>query len=203
MRKLAQIPAPLRHLSGLFAASMAARHRRLSGGRSGRCREGVNARAPRLGHAGGSTRSAGRLAPHAARLPAAHMCLALLLVSFKTSASLGIARAAPHRRASPRRCGLHPRCCAAPRSPVEGLLAASAHRGDQDALLELQRCVRVDELECLAQACEASGDLKGEVAAYEALLAIEPPDAHWVSAATSARRGLQARRLFPHFSLSC
>lgn len=156
-----------------------------------RGREDVLAHSPRLGHSGGCARSAGWLAPHGAPLPTAHMWLglALLLASLETAASVGIARAAPHRTAPHRRSGLHARCCVAPHS--KGPAAASAQNDDQVALDELQRCVRVAELEALAQACEASGDLRGEVAAYEALLAIEPPDSHWLSAATSARRGLQ------------
>eukprot|EP00967_Tisochrysis_lutea_P057479 scaffold72891_cov27-Tisochrysis_lutea.AAC.1 len=85
-----------------------------------------------------------------------------------------------------------PTCCAPLGPSVDDRSAAlDTEEPDKQALCELQRCVKVAELECLAQECEATGDLKGEVAAYEELLSIEPPEAHWLSASTSARRGLQ------------
>jgi len=60
-----------------------------------------------------------------------------------------------------------------------------------EGLPELQRCVLVAELECRAKQCVADGDLAGEAASYRELLSLEPPTAPWLSAATSARRGLQ------------
>jgi len=107
--------------------------------------------------------------------------LALLALTAAPADALGV-RAASYGRLV--RVGPSLRCCAA--DADASLPMARAAKLDA-----LERCVVVAELECRAQACEGSGDLPGEVAAYVELLRIEPPDAHWVSAATSARRGLQ------------
>ena len=60
-----------------------------------------------------------------------------------------------------------------------------------ETLASLERCMRVANLETEIQVCEEAGDLRGAIAAYTALLAMQPPTAAELSAATSARRALQ------------
>ena len=60
-----------------------------------------------------------------------------------------------------------------------------------ETLASLERCMRVANLETDIQVCEEAGDLRGAIAAYTALLAMQPPTAAELSAATSARRALQ------------
>ena len=60
-----------------------------------------------------------------------------------------------------------------------------------ETLASLERCMRVANLETEIQVCEEAGDLRGAIAAYTALLALQPPTAAELSAATSARRALQ------------
>ena len=62
---------------------------------------------------------------------------------------------------------------------------------DSEELERLERCLRVATLEASAEQAEKEKDLAGAIAAYEELLALQPPCSPGLREADAARRALQ------------
>ena len=118
-----------------------------------------------------------------------------LLLAIGAAAALHIG-APPSRPRLTRHAGLHLTAAdgAAPRAAAN--MSAWSRQQDFVKRLELSLASgtvsrEVADLEEHARACEVRGDLEGAIAAYEALLALEPPTSAELAAQQGARRGLQ------------